>query len=404
MEIGPIIRAMLRNKLGLTLIAVQIAFTMTVVVNAIYIINERSSLMARPSGLDESSLFYLRSRGFQDQFSEEAAIVEDRALLQSMPGIVSMSVMNAIPLSGSGSSIVVWTEPDPTRPTTPTAYYQVDQNAIETMGLELIAGENFTEADMEIIESGDNTDPVKAIISAPLAQELFPGSPADAVGRTYYMSRAASTVPVIGVVRQLQAPWTTWSGIEQSMTVPRTVIDGQSLYLVRTEPGQLNAMVSRVEEALADSNPTRLIDNTRTLPEAREESYRVDRSMSRILLVAIVTLVFITSMGIVGLAVYGINQRRKQIGTRRALGATQGEIIRYFLVENLLISTIGVSLGAVLTVGFNVFLVQAFNMPRMDWYYTPLGMAVLLGMGLLAVLGPSRSAARVPPALATRTV
>ena len=50
MEIGPIFRAMLRNKLGVCLIALQIAFTMTVVVNAIYIINERSRLMARPSG------------------------------------------------------------------------------------------------------------------------------------------------------------------------------------------------------------------------------------------------------------------------------------------------------------------------------------------------------------------
>jgi putative ABC transport system permease protein len=106
----------------------------------------------------------------------------------------------------------------------------------------------------------------------------------------------------------------------------------------------------------------------------------------------------------VGLAVYSINRRRRQIGTRRALGATRGEIMRYFVVENLLISTIGVSIGAVLTIGFNIFLVQAFNMPRIDWYYTPLGMLILVLVGLIAVLGPSRNAARVPPALATRSV
>jgi len=58
------------------------------------------------------------------------------------------------------------------------------------------------------------------------------------------------------------------------------------------------------------------------LQETREESYRLDSSMATILLVVIVTLVFITSMGIVGLAVFGINRRRNQIGTRRALGAT----------------------------------------------------------------------------------
>jgi putative ABC transport system permease protein len=181
-------------------------------------------------------------------------------------------------------------------------------------------------------------------------------------------------------------------------------VDGQSLYLVRTEPGQVNAMMLRAEELLADSNPARIIMSVRSLQETREESYRLDSSMSRILQVVIGTLVFITSMGIVGLAVFGINRRRKQIGTRRALGATQLEIIRYFVTENLIISVVGVTLGALLTTGFNIFLVQAFNMPRIDWYYIPLGMLTLILVGFLAVLGPSRGASRIPPALATRSV
>jgi putative ABC transport system permease protein len=50
MEIGPILRALARNKLGVILIALQIAFTMTVMVNAVFIIIERSAAMARPSG------------------------------------------------------------------------------------------------------------------------------------------------------------------------------------------------------------------------------------------------------------------------------------------------------------------------------------------------------------------
>ena len=105
-----------------------------------------------------------------------------------------------------------------------------------------------------------------------------------------------------------------------------------------------------------------------------------------------------------GLAVFSINRRRKQIGTRRALGATRPDILRYFLLENVLISGVGVVLGAALTIGFNMFLVQAFNMPRIEWYYTPLGMVVLLVLGQLAVIGPARNAAHTPPALATRSV
>ena len=109
-------------------------------------------------------------------------------------------------------------------------------------------------------------------------------------------------------------------------------------------------------------------------------------------------------MGIVGLAVFGINRRRKQIGTRRALGATRFQILRYFLVENLFITGIGVAIGAVLTVGFRIILTTNFNMPAMAWYYTPLGMLALLVIGQLAVLGPAASAARTQPAIATRSL
>jgi putative ABC transport system permease protein len=394
---------MLRNKIGVCLIALQIAFTMTVVVNAIYIINERSRMMARPSGLDEANLFYFRSAGYQDGFDEASAIIEDRAQLESTAGIVSMSVVNAVPLSGSGNSTGVWAVPDTTGPSTSTAMYRVDERAIDTMGLELIAGENFNASDVTELQPDELWSPTKTIISAALANELFGGSAFDAVGRSIYMP-GNEPVQIVGVVRQLQAPWSESSMVERSMMIPSNTLDGQSLYLVRTEPGQVNNMMLRTEELLAGSSPDRIIMNLKSLAETRDESYRVDSSMARILLVVIITLVFITSMGIVGLAVFGINRRRKQIGTRRALGATRGEIIRYFVVENLVISAIGVTLGAILTIGFNIFLVQAFNMPRIDWYYTPLGMLALIVVGLLAVLGPSRRASTIPPALATRSV
>ena len=51
MDIGPIWRAMLRNKAGFVLIALQVAVTLTIMVNAVGIIQERSGMMDRPSGL-----------------------------------------------------------------------------------------------------------------------------------------------------------------------------------------------------------------------------------------------------------------------------------------------------------------------------------------------------------------
>ena len=403
MEIGPILRAITRNKLGVILIALQIAFTMTVMVNAVFIINERSKLMARPSGLDEANIFYLTSNGFGDQFNQEVTNQDDLELLRGTPGVVNATTINAIPVSGSGSSTGIRTVPDTTLPSLPTAIYYTDENAIEALGLDLIAGENFTASDVAFQSSNDPRRYSKVIMSLAMAEALFPGDGLGAIGQTVYMD-GVNPVEVTGIVNRLQAPWPNNSWVEQSSIVPLRFENSRTTYLVRTQPGQRDRLMGELEEALASSNPTRIIRGLSSLEETREESYRIDSAMATILYVVIVTLVFITSMGIVGLAVFGINRRRKQIGTRRALGATQFEILRYFMVENFFITGVGVCLGAVLTIGFSIALSMLFEMPTMSWYYTPLGMLVLLGIGQLAVVGPSAKAARTEPAIATRSI
>jgi putative ABC transport system permease protein len=120
--------------------------------------------------------------------------------------------------------------------------------------------------------------------------------------------------------------------------------------------------------------------------------------MSTTLWVVVGILAFVTSMGIVGLAVFGINCRHQQIRTRRTLGATRFQILRYFLVENLFITGIGVAIGAVSTIGFSIILTTSVNMSTMVWYPTPLGMLALLIIGLLIALDPAASATRTQPA------
>ena len=142
----------------------------------------------------------------------------------------------------------------------------------------------------------------------------------------------------------------------------------------------------------------------RTMDETRERSYRGDSSMIKILTFTIILLIAVTSLGIVGLASFSVNRRTKQIGTRRALGASKVAILRYFMTENFIISLIGVLLGAALTIGLNIIMIEAFTLTRIAWYLVPLAMLMLLVVGQAAVLGPAKRASSVPPAVATRTV
>jgi putative ABC transport system permease protein len=140
------------------------------------------------------------------------------------------------------------------------------------------------------------------------------------------------------------------------------------------------------------------------MDETRERSYREDSAMIKMLTFTIVLLIAVTALGIVGLASFSVNRRTRQIGTRRALGASKAAILRYFMTENFMISLAGVVIGAVLTIGLNMVMIESFSLTRVAWYLVPAAMLILCTVGQIAVFGPAKRASSVPPAVATRTV
>lgn len=395
---------MMRNKTGAILIALQMAVTLAIMVNAITIIQDRAEAMARPSGIDEANIFYISSVGFAADFNEEVTIREDLAALRSMPGVVNAFQTNAIPISGSGWSMGLQVEPGAEIQGTGVGLYFVDEHALETYGVNLVAGENFSPSDIGWRERSETDWPDKTIISQAMAEALFPDDWRSALGATVYINDD-EPLTVIGIVDKLQAAWDGWSGVERTMLVPQNTLFGSTLYVVRAEPGMRDQLMPQVEEMLAESNKDRIVRNLRTMEETRERSYRDDASMIKMLTFTVILLLLITSLGIVGLASFSVSRRTKQIGTRRALGASKAAIAQYFMVENLVISLTGVLLGAIMAVGLNMLLVEAFDVdPGTLLILVPAGMVALVLIGQLAVFGPARRASRVPPAVATRTV
>ena len=89
---------------------------------------------------------------------------------------------------------------------------------------------------------------------------------------------------------------------------------------------------------------------------------------------------------------------------RRALGATRGQVLRYFQTENFLLATAGIVLGMLGAYGINQLLMASYELPRLPVMYLPIGAVVLWLLGQVSVFGPARRAAAVPPAVATRSV
>ncbi len=202
----------------------------------------------------------------------------------------------------------------------------------------------------------------------------------------------------------MQAAWKSWDKVENAMLVPMKRLESGVRYVIRTQPGYRDEVMPQVEKMLAESNTGRIVRSMKTMTETRQRSYLEDSAMIKLLIFVVSMLTAITGLGIVGLASFSVARRRTQIGTRRALGATRTAILRYFMLENFIISSVGVITGAIIAVGMNIWMVQAFDLTPIAWYVIPLAMLALWLVGQMAVFGPARRATMVSPAVATRAV
>jgi putative ABC transport system permease protein len=241
------------------------------------------------------------------------------------------------------------------------------------------------------------------VLTSALAKKLFPKS-AD-LGQVIYMI-TDQPVHVIGVVDRAQTPWPAQGfgdeGAEYSTFLPLQFVANQMNYLVRTRPGQLAAVMRAVPDRLYAVTRQRVIDQLMPFSETRTRAYQIQKSESWLLGTVCGLLLAITGLGTVGLTMYWVAQRRRQIGMRRALGARRVDILRYFHTENLLIAGSGALLGVAGGLGANLWMATHMGTARMSWVYIGIGALIVLVLCQLAVLWPAYRAACVPPSLATR--
>ncbi|MFN7551109.1 MAG: ABC transporter permease [Pseudomonadota bacterium] len=403
MRKSPILAALLRHKVAAGLIAAQIALTLAIIANALYIVIERSQLMARPSGVAEQELFVLGLTPNGSPEQRRADLLADLDAVRKVPGVAGAYLTNSLPMSGGGwSSSVNLTAEDTGGRDRVTALYMADESSIDTLGLKLVAGRNFEPGELQWQEDNKPLRPQSVIITEALARRLFGDQPA--VGRMIGISGVRGDVGtrVVGVVERLVTPWAGWGQFEQSTLVPIRS-DGGPRIAVRVRPGRLDETVKAVEEALWARNPQRVVDGRRTMPEMRAEQYQSDRALVIIMAAITLSLLAVTALGIVGQASFWVTQRTRQIGVRRALGATRGQILRYFQAENAIIAGFGIVVGVTLAYVVNYWMAENFGADRLPWFYLPIGAAIVLLLGQVAVYAPARRAAQVPPAIATRS-
>jgi putative ABC transport system permease protein len=359
---------------------------------------------------DEHALFHIAVRTLANETPEQqlADIKRQTEVLRAIGGVAAAAQVSQLPMSRSGSNTSLALDPRQTRETTVGSIYVSGDSLVKTFGLTLAEGRDFQPQELvDVNENTEDVSPPGVIITKPLAEKLWPG--ASAVGKTMYFGIGAEAKPtrIIGVVENLVSAHaeTNERGME-SVLIPQRLYGGGrgTLYAVRTEPGQRDRVMKEAEAALRKSSATPMILQLETTDQDRKDRYRGDVALQWMLITVSLLLVLITCCGIVGMASLWVTQRRKQIGVRRALGARKVDILRYFITENLMITSAGVFGGTALGLALNQLLVSKLEMARLPAGYLAFGALGFWLLGVLAAYGPAWRAASISPATATRSV
>uniref|UniRef100_UPI0030F3CCDF FtsX-like permease family protein n=1 Tax=Pseudoxanthomonas winnipegensis TaxID=2480810 RepID=UPI0030F3CCDF len=355
MSLSPLLSSLRHHRLTALLLVAQVALSCAFVTNALLMIQERAARIRIDSGVAEREISLVTVQNLRKDDNISARQSTDLALLRAIPGVTHAVAMGPVkPLSGGAYDIsVCGTSDRADRARRANTLREVAGCAIATqysgspgftqaLGLRLLAGRDFRNEEFTV--SGPTTLAPPVIVTRALAAKLWPGE--NPLGKQVHgFSDASSVVGVIdNVVRgRLGDPGTDYD----VMLVPELPSGATTTYLLRSGQGDRTRILREAKDALTGAGPTRKVsdDKLRTFDQIRHDYFQRDTTMLGLLLASSLALLFVTALGIGGLANFWVGQRTRQIGIRRAVGATRRDILRHFQAENFLIVGAGVVLG-----------------------------------------------------------
>jgi putative ABC transport system permease protein len=329
--------------------------------------------------------------GFYDQLARR---------LRALPGVEHVGMNYQLPLS---SVALAW-EPigiEGYMPKSPGESLIISNSAyvnpgyLDAMRIPLTRGRRFTEQD-------NKQAPEVAIVNEALAARFWPGS--DAIGKRLRQGSDGPWRTVVGVVADTkeyvaaaEPPITVYFPVEQYTIGSRFIV-------VRTSPRfGAAALMPSVTRVLRDLDPELPTYDVATMKGRLSDSL-ARRRLSMILLgvfAAFATL--LASIGTYALIAYWVDQRRREIGVRMALGADRARILSLVAREFAVMIAIGLGIGLAASFATTrvmsalLFRVSATDLPT--FVAVPLLVAVV---GAFASYGPASRASRIDPALALR--
>ena len=391
-DIAPILRSMRHHKGAFSLLVLEVALGFVMMTHTLVSMRYYHRLHVQPMGMPDDVIVVARRR-FLHPRDVAVAQANQRADLAALARTgAPVAALDSPPLPDAAAFPVRFTRPGTARETLAWTV-RATPGIVATMGLRRIAGAGLDAA-------SPGAAPV--LLTASAAESLF-GTIDDALGKELN-GASFGRGRVVGVVANFWFRGWVPGATSIAIVGAEPVTEHEIIYILRSSGGDRTPLVQAATAALAGAGDS---DSTIAVTPLDRSAARFSRLSGGAVVILIWTgflVIAVALSGSLALASFSVAERTRQIGVRRALGADRGQIISYFLLENLILTTFGLALGLVLTIGLNATLRRIMSDLRLTSDEVLISMLIFVLTGLVSALVPARRAALIPPWAATRTL
>ncbi len=388
-----------RKRIRLALVVGEIALASLLLFGTGLMLRSVQALLHVDAGIRTegvlTTLVALPNSRYNTPEQRRTAVAELAQRFASIPGVRSVGATSLLPLSGQNSRNGIVIEGREPVPDTPTRAHprSVTVDYFKTIGMTLVSGRLFTEADRE-------DAPLVAVVNETLVRQYIPdGSP---IGRRITMTGTHDWREIVGVVRDVRH-WGLDQPVNPEYYMPmRQFVWSAPNYVLEVD-GDPASVGSAVREQLRAVDPELPLSSLRTMNDVAAASMASRRASMLLLAIFAAIALTLAAAGIYGVMAHLVALRTSEIGVRMTLGARPADVLSLVMTEGLVQAVAGLAIGlaggVLLMRSFQTLL---FGVQPADPITLAAVALILLGTALAACLIPARRAMRVDPIAALR--
>jgi predicted permease len=350
-----------------------------------------------PGGVITAQLSLPRAK--YDEPAKRVAFVDAAfARLRALPGVRSAGLTDVLPFTGNNSS-GSYSSPDITLPAGSVGPHGnqrvVDPGYFKTLGLTLLKGRLFTDADTA------GTQPV-VVIDRLLADRYWPGK--DPIGKRIDRgSDAPNYRIVVGVVAPIKFQSLEEDVKKETIYHAYAQNAGTNLILVVKTDGDPTLLTAAVREAVRSADPELPVFDIKTMQQRMDDVAQSRKAPMLLLSLFSGVALLLAVLGVYGVLAFSVAQRTSEFGVRLALGASPGDIASLVLRQGARLVTIGIATGLAAYLALSQVVGRLlYGVTATDPLTLAVAPVVLALAALVACLVPVRRAVRVNPLEALR--